>query len=257
MEDGVGKTLRDARNRRKLDLAGVEASTKIRVRFLRALENEEWDVLPEETYARSFIRTYANFLGLDGVRLAEEHRRDVGASRPGERLPRVDPAPIARGPRSRSRLRLPPRLVAVAVSAVLVGILIVIGVTSGGGDSSSGTPHGDRGAGNQQAAGGQAAKAPKPKQGMSLSLTATAEVWVCLLDSGGEPLVDGQILETGGEAGPYRSGSFTVSFGNGEVSMTVNGQQASIPATSSPVGYSIGAGGELRELPEGERPTCT
>ncbi len=39
--------------------------------------------------------------------------------------------------------------------------------------------------------------------------------------------------------------------------MTVNGQQASIPATSSPVGYSIGAGGKMRELPEGERPTCT
>jgi len=256
MEDGLGKTLRDARNRRKLDLEQVEASTKIRVRFLRALENEEWDVLPGETYARSFIRTYANLLGLDGARLAEEHRRDVGAVRPGERLPRVEPVPIPRAGRPTRRLRLPPRVVAVAVSAVLVGILIVVGVTSGGGGS-SGSPQDDRRGGGQQAADGQASKAPKPKQGMSLKLTATAEVWVCLLDSGGEPLVDGQILATGSEAGPYRSGSFTVSFGNGEVSMTVNGQQASIPATSSPVGYSIGAGGELRELPEGERPTCT
>ena len=258
MEDGVGKTLRDARNRRKLDLEQAEGSTKIRVRFLRALENEEWDVLPGETYVRSFIRTYANFLGLDGARLAEEHRRDVGAVRPGERLPRADPMPIPRAARPRRQLRLPPRVAAVAVSAVLVGILIVVGVTSGGGGSSETPPQHHRG-GSQQVARGQTPKAtkPKPKRGMSLKLTATAEVWVCLLDSGGEPLVDGQILETGSEAGPYRSGSFTVSFGNGEVAMTVNGQQASIPTTSSPVGYSIGAGGELRELSEGERPTCT
>ena len=92
---------------------------------------------------------------------------------------------------------------------------------------------------------------------MSLHLTATAEVWVCLLDASGSRLVDGQILDGGAEAGPFRSGSFTVSLGNGEVSMTVNGQQASIPASSSPVGYTIGAGGAVRELPEGERPTCT
>jgi hypothetical protein len=256
VEDGVGKTLRDARDLRELDLTEVEASTRIRVRFLRALEDEEWDVLPGETYARAFIRTYADFLGLDGARLAEEHRREAGVSLPGEGLPRVEPDPIAPGERPQG-LRLSPPVATAIVAIGLVAILIVVGVTGGGGSSE--TPRNDRPgpAGGQQAGGGQPSEASKPQRGMSLELTATAEVWVCLLDSAGKPLVDGKILASGTEAGPYRSGSFTVSFGNGEVSMTVNGQQASIPATSSPIGYTIGAGGELRELPEGERPTCT
>jgi len=87
-------------------------------------------------------------------------------------------------------------------------------------------------------------------------LAATAEVWVCVLDAGGRPLVDGQILETGAEAGPFRSGSFTVSFGNGEVTMLVDGREADIAATSSPIGYSIDSAGELTQLSEAERPTC-
>jgi hypothetical protein len=253
MEHSVGKTLREARRRRGVKLAEVEATTRIRARFLRALENEEWEVLPGEAYTRGFIRTYAGYLGLDGARLAEEHRRDVDAHRPGELLP-VDPVP-APVRRKRREPRLSPRARAVLVSLALAAILVAIGVSSGGDGSPSGR------AGSPRSGGGQARStappAPKPKPGLSLSLLATAEVWVCLLDGGGEPLVDGRILPSGAEAGPFRSGSFTVSFGNGEVSMTVNGQQASIPATSSPVGYEIGAGGALRELSEGERPTCT
>ena len=257
MDEGVGKTLREARKRRKIDLAAVEQATKIRLRYLRALENEEWDVLPGETYVRSFIRTYASYLGLDGVRLAEEHRREVGASRPGERLPRVEPAPIApRSPR-RSAPRLPPRVLAALVSAALIAVLVAIGLSSGDDGSSGGAGAGRAQGGASRDAGGASAAVPKPKPGLSLRLAATDEVWVCLVNGGGKALVDGQILSGGAEAGPFRSGSFTVSFGNGEVSMTVDGQQARIPATSSPIGYAIDAGGELRELSEGERPTCT
>lgn len=254
MDHGVGKALREARRRRRIDLAQVEESTKIRSGFLLAIENEEWDALPGETYARGFIRTYADYLGLDGERLAEEHRREIGASRPGERIPGggQPPAP-ARGPMPRPHLGS--RALALLVSAALVAVLIV--ALSSGGDDPAGTSERERDRGG----GRTAASAPPPavtrKPGLSLQLTATAEVWVCLLGAEGEPLLDGQILATGAEAGPFRSGSFTVSFGNGEVAMTVNGQQASIPETPSPIGYAIGAGGGLRELPEGERPTCT
>lgn len=254
MEPSVGKTLRDARRRREIDLAEVEAATKIRPRFLQALENEEWDALPGEVYARGFIRAYAGYLGLDGGRLAEEHRRDVEAHRPSERLP-VDPAAqLARVPRSGPRLS--PRLLAGLASVALLAILAAIGLSSNGGSSQE-PRKASPGATGQATAKVAPAPPSRPKPGLSLQLTATAEVWVCLLDAGGEPLLDGQILPPGAEAGPFRSGSFTVSFGNGEVSMTVNGQQASIPATSSPIGYAIGTGGAARELSEGERPTCT
>ena len=78
--NGIGETLRKARNRRKLPLFEIEAEIKIRARYLRAIEAEEWDALPDGSYARSFIRTYANYLGLDGDRLAAEFGRAPPAS---------------------------------------------------------------------------------------------------------------------------------------------------------------------------------
>lgn len=262
MDHGVGKALHEARRRRRIDLAQVEESTKIRSRFLLAIENEEWEALPGEAYIGGFIRTYAAYLGLDGPRLAEQHRHEVGVSRPGEGLLGADPTQLApRSTRSARQPRLAPRTLAVLIAAALVAALIAIGVLSGG-DESPGTsePRPRRPAVSDQR-GERAAAAPAPgpqrRPGLSLRLTATAEVWVCLLDATGEPLVYGQILASGAEEGPFRSDSFTVSLGNGEVAMTLNGQQASIPATPSPVGYTIDGVGELRELPEGERPTCT
>lgn len=255
MDEGLGATLREVRTRRKVDLPSVEAATKIRARYLRAIENEEWDLLPGDAYARAFVRTYANHLGLDGTRLAEEYRRGRGVPRPAERLPRVDAAK----PRTRRERRLPgvpPRLAAAAVSAALVAVLVAIGLTGGSGGG-AGT-----GGARPRIGIGQAVPVGPPGDGarggaQTVSLTANAEVWVCLLDAAGRRLVNGQILGPGSEAGPYRSSSFTVALGNGEVTMTVDGRQAGIPRTSSPVGFAVGAGGRLRELPEGERPTCT
>jgi cytoskeleton protein RodZ len=265
MDHGVGQTLREARKRRRIDLAQVEEVTKIRGRFLLAIENEEWDTLPGEAYVSAFIRTYAAYLGLDGPRLAAQHRQEVGVGRPGERLLGSDPNQVVpRSTRPTRESRLAPRTLALLVSAGLVAVLVTVGIFGRGDEPSA--PESESGAQRQTAhqqdsespVSAPAAKAaPQRGSGLSLHLTATAEVWVCLLDDGGEPLVDGQILSAGSEAGPFRSGSFTVSLGNGEVAMTVNGQQASIPETPSPVGYSIGSGGELRELSEGERPTCT
>jgi helix-turn-helix protein/uncharacterized protein DUF4115 len=256
MEQSVGKTLRAAREKRGAELAEVEATTRIRVRFLRAIEDEEWGALPGEAYIRGFIRTYAAHLGLDGERLAERHRNEVGAERPGERLLGVDPSQ-PRIPQP-ARRRVPsPRLVAILVSLGLVGALIAVGLSSGGGEEPAERVKREAPRRSAQAPQGQRASAQGPAADLSLQLTATDEVWVCLLDAGGRPLVKGRVLGPGAEAGPFRSGSFTVSLGNGEVSMTVNGQQASIPATPSPIGYAIGSGGALRELAEGERPTCT
>jgi cytoskeleton protein RodZ len=140
--DDVGQKLREARTRRKLSLPEVEAETKIRARYLQAIENEEWDQLPEDTYARAFIRTYGRFLGLDGDRLAEEHRRSRGSARPGERLPRVDPKPrpVTRE-RRRGRRGISPRAMAVAVTALVVVALLAIGLTTGGGSDNAGKGH--------------------------------------------------------------------------------------------------------------------
>jgi cytoskeleton protein RodZ len=132
VDDGVGNKLREARGRRKLSLEDVEEATKIRGRYLQAIEDEDWEQLPSETYARAFIRTYSALVGLDGDRLAEEQRQSRGAARPGERLPRVDPKP--RPVVRRRRRKIPSRLIAVLVTLAVLAALLVVGLTSGGSD---------------------------------------------------------------------------------------------------------------------------
>lgn len=141
MDDGAGSKLREARGRRKLSLQEVEEATKIRGRYLQAIEDEDWGQLPSDTYARAFIRTYAALVGLDGDRLAEEQRQARGSARPGERLPRVDPKPRPVR-RSRHRRQVPPRLVTAAVLALVVAALVAVGLSQGGGsDETTGKVH--------------------------------------------------------------------------------------------------------------------
>jgi cytoskeleton protein RodZ len=136
VDDGVGNRLREARAQGQISLQEAEAATKIRTRYLQAIEEEDWELLPGDVYARAFIRTYGAFLGLDGEGLAEEQRRGRGAVRPGERLQRANPRPRGVGT-GRRRRRISPGLAAVAVSVLVAIALLAIGL-SGGGDSNGG-----------------------------------------------------------------------------------------------------------------------
>ncbi len=69
----LGISLREARTRQGLDIPQAELATKIRAKYLRALEEEHFDVLPAETYVKGFLRTYADFLGLDGQLYVDEY----------------------------------------------------------------------------------------------------------------------------------------------------------------------------------------
>jgi cytoskeleton protein RodZ len=259
MDQGVGTILREARDRREVKLPEVEAATRIRLRYLRAIENEEWDVLPGGVYTRGFIRTYASFLGLDGERLAGDYRQSVEGGHSG---PAEPTQPAATGPRvGRPPMRRFPRRLAgwlAVVAVVAVAVIAIVAIPGGdkGGDGATAGSAGRRGTtlGDRREEGQQRRALG---QGVSVRLSASAEVWVCMLDARGEALVDGQILEAGAHEGPFHSGSFTVSFGNGEVSMLIDGREAEIPATSSPIGYSIDSSGAVTELSEAERPTCT
>ena len=254
---GVGTTLRETRTDRGVELSEVEAATKIRRRFLVAIENEAWEVLPGSAYAAGFVRAYADYLGLDGARMAAECP-----------LRPVPPATEGETPRAPLRWRLPP---AVAVSVALIALIAVVGLLWGGGGDGGNTVSkpaaeapGQEGpasvpASGGSGSGGQAAHQAVESEGgpMELSLTTTAELWVCLLGKDGKPLVDGIVLPPGAEEGPFRSGSFTVSFGNGEVEMRIDGRDSEIPESASPLGYEVGPGGDLSPLSEAERPTCT
>jgi len=252
VDTGIGVTLREARNRRKLDLSEVEAAIKIRPRYLNALENEEWDVLPGGAYTRGFIRTYAAYLGLDGERLADEYRRAT-APPGGERVPRrIEPVPASAS--SGGGPRLSGRVLAALVAAGLIVVAVGMALAGGGGGGSEAPSSGAR-QGKQKQQGRGRTVAAKP--GIALALVATGEVWVCVLDSSEEPVLDGEILAAGSRAGPFRDKGFTMAFGNGEVNVSVDGRRADTPSSNSPVGYELAADGKLTPLEEGERPTCT
>lgn len=249
MDSGVGTILREARNRRKVELSEVEAATRIRFRYLRAIEDEEWDVLPGGVYTRGFIRTYASFLGLDGDRLVGDYRESVEPWHRDVDEPQAQSQSGAGGSGG-------PRGVALAglvvLAVIAVAVIVIVAIPGGGGEGGPAVqrPRVARKAEPQ-------AKPPAPvKTGVTIELAASAEVWACLLNAKGKALVNGLILEAGAEEGPFHSGSFTVSFGNGEVKMFIDGKEADIPATSSPVGYAIDSEGRLTKLEEAERPTC-
>ncbi|MFM9139371.1 MAG: helix-turn-helix domain-containing protein [Solirubrobacterales bacterium] len=121
----IAEQLRSAREGAGLDIATVEADTKIRGKYLRALESGEWDLLPEPTSTKAFLRTYADYLGLDGRAMVEnfklryEYTGDL-------------PAPTSANPvQPRSRRLLNRGAIAVVlVSLVIVG-LFLIGRSSG------------------------------------------------------------------------------------------------------------------------------
>ncbi len=78
----IGNSLREARIRKGLTIKDVEAATKIRAKYLEALEEDDYEVLPGPTFVKAFLRTYASFLKLDpdelidNLRLGVERRRD-------------------------------------------------------------------------------------------------------------------------------------------------------------------------------------
>jgi hypothetical protein len=87
----IGTTLRDARKRQGLELPECELQTRIRARYLTALEEERFDQLPEPAYARGFLRSYANFLGVDARVLVEEFDDRMGGP-PGGGEPPIPPS---------------------------------------------------------------------------------------------------------------------------------------------------------------------
>src|SRR3954449_8436686 len=115
----IGETLREARMRRRIDMTEVEAATKIRAKYLRALENEEWDLLPGPTFVKTFLRTYAEYLELDPRLLVEEYRQRY--ERPSSQdLTPFGPGMGGQRRRRRQRRSITPLLV------LLFGVVLVL-----------------------------------------------------------------------------------------------------------------------------------
>jgi len=112
----IGSSLREARILRGVELAQVEAATHIRTKYLEALENDRFDLLPGEAYARGFLRTYADYLELQADLFVDEYNARFAP--PEEPLPQLIP-------RRRIELNwLPAREIA---GALIVVALVAVG----------------------------------------------------------------------------------------------------------------------------------
>jgi len=123
----IGNTLQKARTRQGLELQDAAEATRIRVKFLAALEGERFGELPAEVYARAFLRTYADYLGLDSELFVAELNARIEASRPPP--PPPPPEPRFTLPRLDRRLAA---LLGAAAALLIVGL---VGWHYGGGSS--------------------------------------------------------------------------------------------------------------------------
>jgi cytoskeleton protein RodZ len=276
---GIGERLREARLASGVEFLEIEQRTKIRARYLRALEEEQWDVLPGEAYVRGFLRTYAGFLGLDGAAIAEEYRSTHTPPEETQPVPRQIPAeqlrrrrPRLPRPRRRSGAAGPPvppttpappsppgeprRLPAAGTLAAfaliaLIGTLLLLGLL---GDSED---EGPRQAGDPEPTTTEetTTETEEAPSFVTVELTTTGTVWVCMVDAHDVPVIEGVTLTAGEREGPFEARAFKLGLGNGQIELTANGEPVRIPDVANPVGYRITPEG-TEELPEGTRPTC-
>ena len=252
----IGATLREARMRARIDISEIEAETKIRAKYLRALENEEWDLLPGPTYVKSFLRTYADALGLDGKLLIEEYKLRH------ERLSDVELQPIAppgqRERRRRAARRRPARLAGgrrrrrAARRAVAGGQPQRRRQRRAGQHAAAGVEPADDDRRRQQ--GVVARRTPKKKAKAKpkvarLTIVATGQVYVCLKAAGKRTL---GARHRPRPAAPARARTSprasACSWATSEARLIVNGKSRSVPPVANGIGYEI-TPRKVRRLP--------
>jgi cytoskeletal protein RodZ len=257
----IGSTLRETRIRNKIDISTVEDATKIRAKYLRALENEEWIVLPGPTYVKTFLRTYAQYLGLDSHLLVEEYSARF------EEPEDLELPAFSREQRIRTRVQRvgpPSRLVtSIVLVAGFLAFLLVLGLTGnddgGGGGESSNAGKAARETNRRESTGTQTStekQQPARTPGkVRVEVVAARPVWVCLVDARSNPRVNAQTLVGGKREGPFTSSSFRVTVGNGGGDLRINGKLRDTPDTNHPLGYLIKSSGTSVLAPS-RRPTC-
>jgi Helix-turn-helix domain len=131
----IGNSLREARVRQRLEHHEVELATKIRARYVRALEQEEFDTLPGDTYIKGFLRTYADYLGLDGQLYVDEYTLRFVPEKGDETLPE---RAVRRRRRDRGVERRGVVLALLGIAALTA--LVIVAWKFGGADTSGSTP---------------------------------------------------------------------------------------------------------------------
>ena len=247
----IGDTLREARMREHLDIADVESTSKIRAKYLRALENEVFGMLPGPTFVKTFLRTYAEALGLDPQVLVEEYRATYESRDEVEHLQPLGPTAVSR---ERRRGVGPPRgpwlVIGLAVAAV-VGVLLVIGLVGGDDDGGGGggTKPQETTTEQQQTTKTEKQKPPPPKR-VTLRIIPANEIYVCVDSGPGTEIRFNGIIS---EPQTFRGRRVRVNLGKTDVQVTKNGKQVPLEPGPDPVGFDF-TPRSTKSIPLGERP---
>jgi cytoskeleton protein RodZ len=242
----IGETLREARMRQRLDIADVEDRTKIRAKYLRALENEEFGMLPGPTFVKTFLRTYAEMLGLDPHVLVEEYRANYEREDDLELQPLGPPSVSGRDRRRGPRIG--PGSLALLVVVGIVAALVAIGLASddegGGGDRAQTVDTTERRTETQPE------PEPPPPRRVALRVVPATPTYVCVDRGLGTPVVFEDTIE-----GPqtFRGRRLRVNLGKRDVRLTMNGRRVDVTPGPDPVGFAF-TPRRWRELPNGQRP---
>ena len=251
----IGNVLEQARTGAGLDLREVEQRTKIRVKYLQALEHETWSELPSFAYAKGFLRTYGELLGLDGEALVDEFRRQVEPDSDSRGYPLGDGLqhggrPTGGGNRSRFWAAI-----AVAVLIAIAAILLVV---------LNDDDRGDRDSRREAAAGRQGDRRPSDgargeRAGgpVELAIQVRDPIEVCLVGSGGEALIDGQVLAAGTRERYVRE-RFELRFPSGfdpdQLRLVIGGKRRPLPPAEGSTAFEISAPASIRQTrPSGGR----
>jgi cytoskeleton protein RodZ len=251
----IGATLREARMRARIDIHEVESATKIRAKYLRALENEEWDLLPGPTFVRTFLRTYAEYLGLDARMLVEEYKQRFERPGPQDMLPFGSRAAGRRAPSRRGPL-IPP-----IIPILLVAAAVIWGVAYGIDQLATGSGNSRKRASTTPTPAPTAVHHArhhhaKPKQ-VKLRIVPTGTVNVCLVTGGGKTLINSQNLQAGSRTRVFAAKHLKVAFGNSQARMRTGGKTYPVAATGAVVGYDLRPGHAPHRLAAAALPKCT
>jgi cytoskeleton protein RodZ len=241
----IGSTLREARVRRKLTLQQVEEDTKIRVKYVQAMENEDFELIPSPTYVKGFLRTYSEYLGLDPRMILDEYRTRFMPQ--DEFEPFGGPSALGRPRRQRRRSSL----AFVAVAALLVLALVwILGRTSGGQGSNPPPPV----AVITSSAPPSGSPSPKPTKtvtpysGAELAILAESPCWIEVRRGTATGTVIYESTLPAGATRRFRdSRALYVRFGNPPgVKVKVNGGSAQTLDSVLPASYLVTKRGMTR-----------
>jgi hypothetical protein len=260
----IGQRLREARLRRELDIADAETYTKIRAKYLRALENDEFGMLPDRTLVKTFLRTYSDYLGLDAQLLIEEYR--------AQHEPRGDADLPALGPRRAReprRVRSGPPIGPGGAFAVGIVILLIVfavlGLTGDEDDGNGGTGGATTSTAEERTPAERRearerrerrerreAREKAARRTLTLRVVPAGPTYVCV-DDGRRVTFEGN-LTAARSFRAKRGGRLRINLGRTPERLTANGKRIRVPESSAGAGFAFSRAGKATALAPEQRP---